>query len=86
MAKPRTVNGDAYDYIRRVYRVPAYIGVLVRCGTHEGRIVKQPSGDAHYLYIVVEDQRIVGPFHPTDHVDYLFPAIELAQATRLEDV
>ena len=63
-------TGDCYDYVRRYYGVPAYIGMRVRVQGHEGVLVKS-RGD-QYVYILFDgEQKKRGPYHPTDAVEYL---------------
>lgn len=66
------VRPDCYDYVRRYYGVPAYIGVRVRVGSREGVLVK-PRGDGdQYLHIRFDGERgVTGPYHPTDGVEFL---------------
>lgn len=74
MTRPPTP--DCYDYVRRYYRVPAYIGMRVRLYDSrrdelvEGVLVKATSG--HYLSILLDgDTKPRGPYHPTDGIEYL---------------
>jgi hypothetical protein len=64
---------DCYDYVRRYYGVPAYIGVRVRVGSREGVLVKPRRGDGdQYLHIRFDgDRAISGPYHPTEGVEFL---------------
>ncbi len=63
-------QADCYDYVRRYYGVPAYIGVRVRYKDREGVLVKS-RGD-QYVYIRFDgDKRVTGPCHPTDGIIYL---------------
>ena len=59
---------DCYDYIRRTYGVPAYIGVTVDVGEHTGVIVAATSS-LNYLHIRRDDGR-TDVYHPTDGVVY----------------
>lgn len=58
-------NTDCYDYVRRNYGVPAYIGVRVRDGKHEGVIVAAKS-DLHYVHVVLDGATYAVPSHPKD--------------------
>lgn len=60
---------DCYDYVRRYYNVPAYIGVRVRVGDKEGVIVKA-TGSQQYVYIRLDGQKHANPYHPTDGIEY----------------
>jgi len=63
-AKPPAV--DCYDYVRRTYGVPAYVGVRVRVvPTREGVIVAARS-DLHYVHVRMDDSRGPVPYHPRD--------------------
>lgn len=68
--KSRPPKPDCYDYVRRYYGVPAYIGVRVKVSGREGVLVN--SRCQHYLYIRFDgDMRVAGPYHPTDGIEYL---------------
>lgn len=70
----RPPQPDCYDYVRRYYQVPAYIGVRVRIRDREGVLVNRKPGD-QYVYILFDgDSRTAGPYHPTD-VTYLVQGI-----------
>jgi len=65
---------DCYDYVRRTYGVPAYIGVRVKLqgqfGVREG--VLMAGRDSQYLHILFDgDTRVSSPYHPTDGVEYV---------------
>lgn len=73
---PKHDRPDCYDYVRRYYRVPAYIGMRVRLYDSrrdelvEGVLVKS-RGD-QYVYILLDgDTKARGPYHPTDGIEYL---------------
>jgi hypothetical protein len=60
---------DCYDYVRRYYQVPAYVGVKVKAGDKAGVLVNR-SGAGQYVYVKWDgDKRVPGPYHPTD-VEY----------------
>jgi len=61
---------DCYDYVRRYYAVPAYIGKRVRVGGKEGVIVKA-NGSQQYVHIRLDDAKHANPYHPTDGIEYL---------------
>lgn len=64
------MSEDCYDYVRRYYGVPAYIGVRVRVRNREGVLVNRGPSD-QYVYIRFDgDKRVTGPFHPTDGIEY----------------
>jgi hypothetical protein len=68
MRKP--LKPDCYDYVRRVYHVPAYVGVRVKVGARDGVLV--PTRIGHYLSIHFDGAaRESGPYHPTDGIVYL---------------
>lgn len=61
---------DCYDYVRKYYHVPAYIGVRVAIHGRTGVLVKHSPSD-QYVYVRFDgDKRVTGPFHPTDKIDY----------------
>lgn len=71
MKSRRPPTPDCYDYVRRYYGVPAHIGVRVRVRDREGVLVDRKPGD-QYVYIRFDgEQRVSGPFHPTDGITYL---------------
>lgn len=61
---------DCYDYVRRYYHVPAYIGIRVRVGGKEGVLVDIKSPD-QYVHIQLDGERHANPYHPTDGIEYL---------------
>jgi hypothetical protein len=68
---PKDPRPDCYDYVRRFYRVAAYIGVRVRYHGREGVLVQKSHGD-QYVHIRFDGEtRVSGPFHPTDGITYL---------------
>jgi len=63
---------DCYDYVRRYYGVPAYVGVRVRVREREGVLVQGKGHADQYLHIHFDgDARVSGPYHPTDGIEYL---------------
>jgi hypothetical protein len=60
----RAPEPDCYDYVRRYYGVPAYIGVRVQVGEKEGVIVK--SNGSPYVHIKLDGAKHANPYHPTD--------------------
>lgn len=61
---------DCYDYVRRFYGVPAYIGVRVSVRGRDGALVNHRPSD-QYVYIRFDgDRRVSGPYHPTDEITY----------------
>lgn len=63
---------DCYDYVRRQYGVPAYVGVRVRTkGTvpSEGVLVAARS-DLHYIHVWFDGAKFAVNAHPSD-VEYL---------------
>ncbi len=64
------IKPDCYEYVRKFYSVPAYIGMRVRYKDREGTLVRS-RGD-QYVYIHFEGEKhITGPVHPTDGITYL---------------
>lgn len=65
---------DCYAYVRKHYGVEAYIGKRVRFaskGGREGVLVNRRTGD-QYIYVWLDgDEKVTGPYHPTDGVEYL---------------
>lgn len=61
---------DCYDYVRRYYSVPAYVGMRVIAGDKPGVIVAAKS-DLHYVHIKLDGQKHANPYHPTDGIQYL---------------
>jgi hypothetical protein len=64
-----TSKPDCYDYVRRTYDVPAYIGTRVTVYGKPGVIVPARS-DLHYIHVRFDGQRHSLPAHPTDEVVY----------------
>lgn len=66
---PRPPLPDCYDYVRRYYGVPAYIGVAVKVkkGTteHEGILVAPKRAD-QYVHVLVKDATRVDFWHPLE--------------------
>lgn len=60
---------DCYDYVRRYYSVPAYVGVRVKIGDKEGVIVKA-NGSQQYVHIRLDGEKNTFPYHPTDGIEY----------------
>lgn len=69
---------DCYDYVRKTYGVPAYVGVRVRIGNREGVLVAARS-DLHYLHVRLDGQKFSVNAHPTDNVQYLGVAAQMAE-------
>lgn len=62
---------DCYDYVRKTYGVPAFIGARVRfSGKREGVIVSART-DLHYIHVRLDGQKFSVPAHPTSDVEYL---------------
>jgi hypothetical protein len=62
---------DCYDYVRRYYGVPAYIGMRVKVdGLAEGVLVKS-RGDQYVYFRLDGETKTRGPYHPTDGIEYL---------------
>ena len=62
---------DCYDYVRRMYRVSAFIGARVKVDGREGVLVRVRCPD-QYLHIRFDGEtRVMGPYHPTDGIEYL---------------
>lgn len=68
---------DCYDYVRRYYGVPAYIGVRVIAGGKPGVIVAAKS-DLHYVHIWIDGDKHSNPHHPTYEIQYLVEAGDTA--------
>ena len=66
----RPPQPDCYDYVRRYYGVPAYIGVRVIVGGRDGVIVPAKHLQ-HYVHIKLDGERRSGIYHPTDGVEYV---------------
>ncbi len=70
MTKP-----DFYEYIRRTYNVPAYIGMRVEIEGKPGVLVAGRS-DAHYLHVLFDEGYVrPQPCHPTDNVRFIVQGI-----------
>lgn len=55
---------DCYDYVRRTYGVPAYVGVKVQHGPNFfGRIVPAKS-DLHYVHVHFDGGKSPVSVHP----------------------
>ncbi len=64
---------DCYDYVRRHYGVPAYVGARVRIENREGVLVRSTTGQ--YVEVRFDgERRVTGPYHPTDGIEYLPPS------------
>lgn len=62
----RPPQPDCYDYVRRYYHVPAYIGARVTASGRAGVLVDHRPSD-QYVYVRFDgDRRETGPIHPTD--------------------
>lgn len=61
---------DCYDYVRKMYGVPAYIGARVRYNDREGVIMRART-DLHYVHIRFDGTKFTVPCHPTDEIEYL---------------
>lgn len=60
---------DCYEYVRRTYGVPAYVGVRVRIGGVEGVLVLAHTA-LHYVHVRFDGQKFAVPYHP-EEVEYL---------------
>lgn len=67
----RPPKPECYDYIRRYYGVPAYVGVRVKVRDREGVLVEAKHSQ-HYVHILLDGDRRSDVYHPTDGVEY-FP-------------
>jgi len=65
--KQPTTEEQALDYIRTLYRVPAYKDVRVAYEGKQGTIRGAKSGR---LLIALDVDNIVRPYHPTYHMEY----------------
>lgn len=63
------MTADCYDYVRKTYDVPAYVGRRVTVYGRPGTIVSA-RGDLHYIHVRFDDRRHSVPAHPTDKVEY----------------
>lgn len=70
---------DCYDYVRRYYKVPAYVGVRVRLRDREG-VLFAPKCSDQYLHVKWDDgAKVTGPYHPLDGFTFLIePRADLA--------
>jgi hypothetical protein len=60
---------DCYDYIRRTYHMPAYIGVRVTVRGLAGTLMPA-THDLHYLHVLFDGRMSTVTAHPTDDVQY----------------
>jgi hypothetical protein len=74
MAK-RPPQPDCYDYVRRYYRVPAFIGVKVRVRGRAGILVASKHHD-QYLHVQFDGETKADIYHPTDGVEYLLDLLD----------
>lgn len=75
MRRPPTP--DCYDYVRRYYGVPAYVGMRVRVREREGVLVQGRGRSDQYLHIRFDgEDKTSGPYHPTDGITYLLVSTE----------
>lgn len=71
---------DCYDYVRRTYGVPAYIGVRVRLPNgREGNLVPVAGVGDQYVHVRLDGQVHADRYHPTDGIDYLNVAATAAR-------
>lgn len=56
---------DCYEYVRRTYGVPAYIGVRVKY-RGEGGVIVGAKTDLHYVHALRDGAKRADLFHPTD--------------------
>lgn len=74
MSEPSKVKPDCYDYVRRTYGVPAYVGVRFRATEQLGKgregVIVSARTDLHYAHIVFDGQRHAVPVHPKD-IEYV---------------
>lgn len=68
--KARPPKLDCYDYVRRYYRVPAFIGVGVQVRGRTGVIVAAKHS-LHYVHILLDGDKRSDVYHPTDGIDYV---------------
>lgn len=61
----REQRHDCYDYIRRYYDVPAYIGVRVSVEGKSGVLVKARSA-LHYAHVKFDGAKFSVPCHPSE--------------------
>lgn len=69
MAK-RAAAPDCYDYVRRTYGVPAYVGMRVRLPIGTEGVLVAAKSDLHYIHVRVDGRKHADPVHPQD-VTYL---------------
>ncbi len=62
---------DCYEYVRNYYNVPAYVGVRVRLKDKQGVLVKNSPSNQYVRIHWDGDKRPMGPYHPTDGIEYL---------------
>jgi hypothetical protein len=68
----------SFDYVRRVYGVPAKRGMRVIADGKPGTIT---CGDGHYIRIRLDGEKWSGRWHPTWRIEYPQEA-GLANGTR----
>ena len=64
---------DCYEYVRRYYNVPAYVGVKVRSTERDKRsgvVVKVRGMGDQYLHVLFDGTKFHVPVHPGE-VEYL---------------
>lgn len=60
---------DCYDYVRRYYGVPAYVGTIVRHHDKRGVLVRHRT-QLHYVHVRFDGCKFSVPCHPTDELVY----------------
>ena len=64
----------SYDYVRRAYDVPAYVGLRVRFEGKPGRIVN-PQKSTPYVHLRLDGETRTFPVHPCESgLEYLAPS------------
>jgi hypothetical protein len=67
----RVTNHDCYDYVRKTYGVPAYIGVRVRFSNGQEGVLVKARSDLHYVHVQLDGQKFAVNAHPTSEIEYL---------------
>lgn len=67
------MKADCYEYVRKTYGVPAYIGVRVQLGAGKEGVLVAARSDLHYVHIRLDGQNFSVTEHPQDVVYLPFP-------------
>lgn len=71
------MSADCYDYVRRYYNVPAYVGMRVRVGGKKlGVIVESDGAQRQYIKIQLIGEPRPYLYHPEYGIEYIVEGTE----------